>query len=73
MSRKSLLLISLLLSACGTSNTTDVPNKPEDGDTTSTSVSVPSVPTKTPSKELEATKGSVVYSKKHVIVNLILH
>ena len=68
-SKKSLLLISLLLSGCGTSNTTDVTNKPEDSDTTSTSVSVPPVLPKAPAKELEITKGSVVDSKKHVIVN----
>ncbi|WP_350331797.1 macro domain-containing protein [Candidatus Bodocaedibacter vickermanii] len=56
--------LPLLLSACGTNNSTEGV-----GDTPSTSVSVPSQSTTVPAKELEVTNGSVVYSKKHVIVN----
>ena len=69
MSKKPVLCLSLFLSACGTNNNSNVNNTPEDGDTPSSSVSIPPVSTKAPAKELEITNGSVVYSKKHVIVN----
>ncbi len=75
MYKKSLLCLSLLLSGCGTNNNNNnssgggVPSQPASDDRPSTSVSIPPASTKDPAKELEITNGSVVYSKKHVIVN----
>jgi O-acetyl-ADP-ribose deacetylase (regulator of RNase III) len=75
-SKKSLLLISLLLSGCGTNNNNNnssggggAPSQPASDDRPSASVSIPPALTKDPAKELEITNGSVVDSKKHVIVN----
>lgn len=72
------LTMILVITACSNSN--DQPANPSDaGDIVnptviSTSVSIPqadTLPTSQPepAKELEVTNGSVVYSKKHVIVN----
>gem|GEM_PF-3100084 len=78
----STILCTLILNACGdkgANGTNPSPAATLGPDVTSTSITVPTnkdnpplsatVTTITPARELEATKGSVVYSKKHVIVN----
>lgn len=84
MQRKHVALILLVLMIVGC-NTETKRSDTEDGDVVSTSVSIPSPPEHiiheadepgtpptivlSPAKELEITQGSVVDSKKHVIVN----
>jgi O-acetyl-ADP-ribose deacetylase (regulator of RNase III) len=68
-SKKSLVILSLLLSACGTNNTTDSPSKSESGRAPAPAPGPTGGGGAISIGELKAVQESVVNSKKHVIVN----